>query len=337
MKRQPQQLFSLLALLLLAILVLLWTPLWGLKAIDLGSILNNDSQGKEWLIFWKIRVPRTLIAFLAGSALGCCGMVFQAMFRNPLATPFTLGVSSGASLGAATYVWLGFSFGFLGFSGITLFAFVGAMVAILIVWGLTQLRGSFSTTTMLLAGVAVSFFFSSLILFLQYLSDFAQSFRILRWLMGGLEILGYEPVFTLFPVVLSGVLILAVLRHELDLLTTGESLATSRGVAVKKVRAVLFLVTSLMVGSVVAVCGPIGFVGMMAPHICRLLTGWNHRHLLPATFLFGGTFLTLCDTFARTLIAPAEIPVGIVTALLGGPFFIWLLLSSPFTKRDFFS
>jgi iron complex transport system permease protein len=190
---------------------------------------------------------------------------------------------------------------------------------------------------MLLAGVAVSFFFSSLILFLQYLSDFSQSFRILRWLMGGLEILGYDSVFSLFPVVLSGVLILAILRHELDLLTTGDDLATSRGVAVKKVRAVLFLVTSLMVGGVVAVCGPIGFVGMMAPHICRLLTGWNHRHLLPATFLFGGAFLTLCDTFARTLIAPVEIPVGIVTALLGGPFFIWLLLSSPFTKRDFFN
>ncbi|MGW8180317.1 MAG: FecCD family ABC transporter permease, partial [bacterium] len=142
----------------------------------------------------------------------------------------------------------------------------------------------------------------------------------------------YDSVFSLFPVVLSGVFILAILRHELDLLTTGDDLATSRGVDVKKVRAILFLVTSLMVAAVVAVCGPIGFVGMMAPHICRLLTGWNHRHLLPSTFLFGGAFLTLCDTFARTLIAPIEIPVGIITALLGGPFFIWLLLSSPFTK-----
>jgi iron complex transport system permease protein len=150
--------------------------------------------------------------------------------------------------------------------------------------------------------------------------------------MGSLEVLGYDSVFSLFPVVLSGVLIIAILRHELDLLTTGDDLATSRGVAVKKVRAILFLVTSLMVGGVVAVCGPIGFVGMMAPHICRLLTGWNHRYLLPATFLFGGAFLTICDTFARTLIAPVEIPVGIITALLGGPFFIWLLLSSPFTS-----
>jgi iron complex transport system permease protein len=254
------------------------------------------------------------------------------MFRNPLATPFTLGVSSGASLGAATYVWLGLSFGFLGMSGISLFAFLGAMAAILIVWGLTQLKGSFSTTTMLLAGVAVSFFFSSLILFLQYLSDFAQSFRILRWLMGGLEVLGFDSVLSLLPMVLIGILILALLRYELDLLATGEDIATSRGVAVKKVRAVLFVVTSLMVGGVVAVCGPIGFVGMMAPHICRLLTGWNHGHLLPATILFGGAFLTLCDTFARTLIAPVEIPVGIITALLGGPFFIWLLLSSPYTR-----
>jgi len=332
MRGQRRQSYILLALLGLGILALFWTPFWGLKDISPTSILSTDSGGKEWLIFWKIRVPRTLAAFLSGSALGCCGMVFQSMFRNPLATPFTLGVSSGASLGAAVYVWLGFSFGFLGMSGITLFAFIGAMLAILIVWGLTQLRGSFSTTTMLLAGVAVSFFFSSLILFLQYLSNFAQSFRILRWLMGGLEIFGYDSVFSLFPIVLSGVFILVILRHELDLLTTGDDLATSRGVDVKKVRAILFLVTSLMVAAVVAVCGPIGFVGMMAPHICRLLTGWNHRHLLPATFLFGGAFLTLCDTFARTLIAPIEIPVGIITALLGGPFFIWLLLSSPFTK-----
>jgi iron complex transport system permease protein len=327
-----RQLYILASLLFLAVLVLLWTPFWGLQEIAASSILTSSSESRDALIFWKIRVPRTIVAFLAGSALGCCGMVFQSMFRNPLATPFTLGVSSGASLGAAIYVWLGFSFGFLGMSGISLFAFIGAVVAILIVWGLTQLRGSFSTTTMLLAGVAVSFFFSSLILFLQYLSNFAQSFRILRWLMGGFEVLGYDSVFGLFPVVLSGVLILTILRHELDLLNTGDDLAISRGVAVKRVRAILFLVTSLMVGSVVAVCGPIGFVGMMAPHICRLLTGWSHRYLLPATFLFGGAFLTLCDTFARTLIAPVEIPVGIITALLGGPFFIWLLLSSPYTR-----
>ena len=182
MREQRRQNLVLLTLLVLGALALLWTPFWGLKEIDATSILSSDSGGRDWLIFWKIRVPRTIVAFLAGSALACCGMVFQSMFRNPLATPFTLGVSSGASLGAAVYVWLGFSFGFLGMSGITLFAFVGAFIAILIVWGLTQLRGSFSTTTMLLAGVAVSFFFSSLIIFLQYLSDFAQSFRILRWL-----------------------------------------------------------------------------------------------------------------------------------------------------------
>ena len=324
------------ALFLLAAVALLWTPFWGFRQIDLAALLSLDSQATDWLIFWKIRVPRTIVAFLAGAALGCCGMVFQSMFRNPLATPFTLGVSSGASLGAAAYVWSGFTFGFLGISGMTLFAFLGAMLTILIVWGLTQLRGSFSTTTMLLAGVAVSFFCASLILFLQYLSDFAQAFRILRWLMGGLEILGFDSVLGLLPVILGGLVVLAILRHELNLLTTGEDLAASRGVAVRKVRTILFLVTSFMVGGVVAICGPIGFVGMMAPHICRLLTGWDHRYLLPATFLFGGTFLTVCDSFARTLIAPAEIPVGIITALLGGPFFVWLLISSPYTRKGFF-
>jgi iron complex transport system permease protein len=189
---------------------------------------------------------------------------------------------------------------------------------------------------MLLAGVAVSFFFSSLILFLQYLSDFTQSFRILRWLMGGLEILGFDTVLNLLPLVLGGSAVLTLLRRELNLLTTGEDLALSRGVDVRRVKLVLFLVTSLMVGGVVAVCGPIGFVGMMAPHICRLLVGWDHAHLFPTTLLFGGTFLTFCDTLARTLIAPAEIPVGIITALLGGPFFIWLLLSSPLAGTGLF-
>jgi len=328
--------FILMVLLLLAVPALLWIPFWGVNQIELATILHSDQGTTDWLIFWKIRVPRTIVAFLAGAALGCCGMVFQAMFRNPLATPFTLGVSSGASLGAAAYVWLGFTFTFLGISGMSLFAFIGAMMTILIVWGLTQIRGSFSTTTMLLAGVAVSFFCASLILFLQYLSDFAQAFRMMRWLMGGLEILGYDSVIGLLPVVLSGVLLLAILRHELNLLTTGEDLAASRGVAVRKVRTILFLVTSFMVGGVVAVCGPIGFVGMMAPHICRLLIGWDHRYLLPATFLFGGIFLTICDALARTLIAPAEIPVGIITALLGGPFFVWLLISSPHRKKGFF-
>jgi iron complex transport system permease protein len=253
-------------------------------------------------------------------------MAFQAMFRNLLATPYTLGVASGASLGAAFYVRLGCMFSVLGIPGVSVSAFGGAVLATGLVYGLTRMRGGISTTTMLLAGVAVSFFFSSLILFTQYMSSFTHSFRIVRWLMGGIEAAGMESVLNLAPLVVAGSAIIFFLTHELNLMLAGEEISIGRGVDVNRTRKLLFFAVSLMVGSVVAVCGPIGFVGMMAPHICRLVVGSDHRYLTSATLLFGGVFLTLCDTLARTIIAPAEMPVGVITALLGGPFFLWLLL-----------
>ena len=313
-------------LLVLAIIVLSGAPIVGMKTIPVSAILHPASGRMESDIFWKIRIPRVCISFLAGAGLAASGMAFQAMFRNPLATPFTLGVASGASLGAAIYVRLGLVFSVLGISGISISAFAGAILSILLVYGLTTVRRGFSTTTMLLAGVAISFFFSSVILFTQYMSDFTHSFRILRWLMGGLEVVGFESVLNMAPFVISGSAIILYMTHELNLMMTGEEIAISRGVSVRKTKKVLFFATSLMVGGVGAICGPIGFVGMMVPHICRLLIGADHRYLTPATLLFGGVFLTLCDMLARTLIAPAEMPVGIITALLGGPFFVWLLL-----------
>jgi iron complex transport system permease protein len=167
--------------------------------------------------------------------------------------------------------------------------------------------------------------FSSLILFLQYVSDFANSFRIVRWLMGGVATTGYQSIVPIALATLAGGAVVMASLRELDLLTVGEEFAASRGVAVNRAKLVVFLAVSLMVGGVVAVCGPIGFVGMMCPHLCRLLLGGTHRTLAPATFLLGGAFLLLCDTGARTLVAPAEMPVGVITALLGGPFFLWLL------------
>jgi iron complex transport system permease protein len=304
--------------------VLLVAPWIGSKILFPSDL----SVASEHQIFWLLRVPRVLVAFLSGAGLALCGMTFQAMFRNALATPYTLGVSSGAALGAALYVHLGLSFGLLGLSGVSLCAFVGAMAAMMLVFWLTRIKGGFSTATMLLAGVAVNFSFASLLLFIQYMSDFSDSFRIMRWLMGGVEAAGYEDVLNVLPFVLLGSLLLIYHANDLNLLSTGEDLALSRGVAVGRTRLVLFVVTSLMVGAVVALYGPIGFVGMMAPHICRLLIGSNHRILAPASFLFGGAFLVLCDMLARTLIAPAEMPVGILTALLGGPFFLWLLVAN---------
>lgn len=279
-------------------------------------------------ILTELRLPRVLFGFIVGAGLSICGMAFQAMFRNPLATPFTLGVASGASLGAALYVSLGFSFAFLGIDDTTLAAFIGALLAISLVYKISHIRAGFSNETLLLTGVAISFLFSSLILFIQYISNITDSFRILRWLMGSLSIVNYHDIVQLLPFVIICIAVILWLSRELNLLLAGDDIALSRGVNVQSVRLLLFFVTSMCVGAIVSLCGPIGFVGMMVPHICRLLIGNDHRWLIPASLLLGGGFLVVCDTLARLIIAPAEIPVGVITMLLGGPFFLWLLIRS---------
>lgn len=299
----------------------------ALVAPWLGLVSPSDLGANP--IFWKIRVPRMMMAFLAGSGLSLAGMTFQAMFRNPLVEPFTLGVSSGAAAGAAIAIRLGWAFTILGIPSVSLWAFAGAFGSLLLVYAVSAAGRGSSTSILLLAGLAMSFFLSSLIMFAQYLSDFSGSFRIMRWLMGGVETVGYQAVLDVLPFVVSGSAVIFLYARELNLLAAGEDLATSRGVAVAPVRALLFTASTLMVGGVVAFCGPIGFVGMIAPHIARLLIGTEHRTLAPATALFGGLFLLACDTVARLIIAPAELPVGILTALLGGPFFVWLLLRRP--------
>lgn len=299
----------------------------ALIAPSLGLVSLSDLPKVP--VFWTIRVPRMLLAFLAGAGLSLAGMTFQAMFRNPLVEPYTLGVSGGAAFGATVAIRAGWTVSVLGVSTVSLASFIGALASLVLVYSLAMTRKSFSSGLLLLAGVAMSFFFWSLILFTQYMSNFTESFRILRWMMGGVETVGYASVLEVLPFVVSGSAILLAYSRELNLLAAGEDLASSRGVAVGPVRSLLFAASTLMVGGVVAICGPIGFVGMIAPHICRTLIGTEHRFLAPATLLFGGMFLVVCDTLARLVIAPAELPVGVVTALLGGPFFIMLLLRRP--------
>ena len=316
-----KSLTPLVLLFILAVATLLLAPLFGMKFIPFSA------TGQERDILFDIRIPRVLCAFVAGSMLSLSGMSFQALFRNPLATPFTLGVSSGAALGAAVFIRLGLAFTILGISGTSLAAFVGAMLAVALVYGLTRIKGGFTTTTLLLAGIAISFFFSSLILLIQYTSGLSHSFRIIQWMMGSLTVADYTTLINLLPFFGGGAVLLLFLHREMNLLMVGEDIAVSRGVNVGLVKKLIFLAASLMVGGVVAVCGPIGFVGMISPHICRLLVGADHRFLTPASFLFGGLFLAVCDTLVRTVLNGSEIPVDVVTALLGGPFFIWLLLS----------
>ncbi|MGD9127676.1 MAG: iron ABC transporter permease [Planctomycetia bacterium] len=322
---------------LLAVVVLCAAPFVGMSGMPWEKLWDK--------IILPYRLPRAVIGFLAGAGLATAGMTFQAMFRNPLATPFTLGVSSGAALGASVAIYCGARLEWLiirlnllpesqtasmyiarlGLQ--TVLAFVGAVGTIGLIYLITRIKRDMSTATMLLAGVALSYFFSSIILIFQYLGSYGEAFQMLRWVMGGLSGVSWpDDVFILGPFVLLASVVVWWFMHDLNLLTTGESLAASRGVNVERVKRWLFFVVSLMVGAVVAVCGPIGFVGLMSPHICRMIIGPDHRYLMPASWLFGGTFLVVCDTVARTAMAPTEFPVGIITALLGGPFFIWLLL-----------
>jgi iron complex transport system permease protein len=326
---------ALLVLSLISLIVLLVAPFIGMETISISSLIHPFKGNMDAEIFWKIRIPRISASFFAGAALAVSGMVFQAMFRNPLATPFTLGVSSGAAFGAAVFIKIGVIFSLFGIFGQSVGAFLGALVSIIIVYALSRLKNGFSTSTMLLAGVAVNFFFSSLILFIQYISDFNRSYQIIRWLMGGFEIAGYSPVIKILPFTIIGSIIVFFYIPELNLLVLGEDIALSRGVDVKRVKSALFFAVSIMVAGVVSVIGPIGFVGMMAPHIVRLFIGDDHRYLSIASFIFGGVFLIFCDTIARTVIAPSEIPVGVITAFLGGPFFIWLLMRGDGDKSLF--
>ncbi len=313
-------------LLVASLAALALTPFVGVENVPLDVVARPTASDAAAVIFWKLRVPRVLAGFLGGAALALGGAAFQALFRNPLATPFTLGVASGAAFGVALVSRLGISLAMVGMALDSVAALAGAMLAVAVVWGLTHLRPAFSTMVLLLAGVAMSFFFTSLILFLQYTATLGDSYRIVRWLMGGLAGIDGRAVVQMAPFVAVGIAGLAWRARQFDLLSVGADIAASRGVDVVRARRGVFLATSVMVGGVVAACGPIGFVGMMAPHICRLLVGAEHRYVLPASCLFGGAFLAVCDAVARTVMAPAELPVGVITAFLGGPFFLWLLV-----------
>lgn len=332
MHRHAKRCWTIAAFAAVSLVVLGIAPLVGPEFISPRTLFAGG-ENKELGILLDFRLPRIATAFVAGSVLSLSGMAFQAMFRNPLATPYTLGVASGASLGAAFYIQTGLAFSLLGISGLTLSGFVGAALSLSLVYGLTRLRGGFSTATLLLAGVAISFSFSSLILFVQYIAGLQHSFRIVRRLMGSLDVVGYGAVAEVLPFALLGVGVLLFYTRDLNLLSTGEDLAASRGTDVASTKKLLFFTVSLMVGGVVAAFGPIGFVGMMVPHTCRLLVGHDHRYLTPTVLLGGGTFLVACDAISRTLVAPAEMPVGVVTAVLGGPFFLLLLVSGPTRSR----
>ncbi len=316
----------LLLIIITSLVVLFASPFIGIDFISPSSILGGGNSLNQ-SIFWNIRVPRVLTAFLVGGALSLGGLVFQAMFRNSLATPYTLGIASGSSLGAALYLQLGLSLSFGFLNGMSLFTFLGAMLCVLLVYGIAKARGKVEINVLLLSGVVIGMFFSSFILFVQFLANERSAMTIIRWLMGGFDVVGMETVYAIVPFVLIGLIFCFRLSSEMNLLTLGDDLATSRGVNVEKVRKLLFFFTSIMIAGVVAECGPIGFVGLIVPHIIKKLSSFNHYYLVPQSFLAGGIFLTLCDLLSRSLLVETLLPVGVLTSLLGGPFFLYILLS----------
>jgi iron complex transport system permease protein len=314
----------------LAAAAIVVAPLFGSTPITLGKVFDRGipfADNVDAQIFFIARLPRTLAGALVGSMLASAGVVFQGLLRNPLATPFTLGVSAGAALGAMLAITFGWSFAWAGIPAAPAASFAGSLAAVGIVYALARARHQgLSTSVLLLAGVTMNAFFSALILFVQYFADFAQTYRILRWLMGDLDISSYQPLLTALPLVVISFGVFAWLARPLNLLSLGPEGAGTRGLNVVGAQRAAFVSASLATGAAVSVGGPVGFIGIIVPHLVRLMVGPDHRLVLPASALFGAAFLVACDVLARTVMAPIELPVGVITALIGGPFFLWLLV-----------
>ena len=299
-------------------------PFFGYVEMPVSEIFSRSTVSA---IFWDIRVPRTLGAFLCGAVLALCGMIFQSMFKNDLATPYTLGVSSGAALGAVLAIKF--------FSGIVAFlpltqicSFVSAFLTVLFIYSAGRLKKRFDTGFLLLAGVAVNFICSGLILFIQYLANGSESAMMIHWMMGSFDFTGFSTVLKILPAFFIMIFISLFFHRELDLMRIDSDIASTRGVNMDAVGNILLFTVSFSVALVVSQVGPIGFIGMVAPHIAGKIVGRKHAILAIVSFFVGGIILMLSDAVSRTIIAPSEIPVGVVTSILGGPFFLFILMKS---------
>ncbi len=302
------------------------TPISLARALD-PSIPFADNADAQILLI--ARLPRVAASVLVGGALAAAGVVLQALLRNPLATPFTLGVSAGASLGAMLVITTGLGLALGPLSSVPLASLVGAIVAAGIVYALATRPGHvMSTSVLLLAGVTLNSLLSALILLVQYFADMTRALQTMRWLLGDLDVASYDPILAALPMLAVACGAFLWLQRSLNLLALGEDHAAGRGLDVLRAQRLAFFSASLATGAAVSIGGPIGFVGIVVPHLVRLLVGADHRLVVPASLGFGAAFLVGCDFVSRTVIAPIELPVGIVTALIGGPFFLWLLIRS---------
>lgn len=293
-----------------------------------GAIIKplNISEN-YYTIIYNIRLPRILLSGFVGMGLSIVGTSFQALFKNPMADPYVLGISSGAALGAAIAIILGISGSFLGFGAVTIMAFTGAILTAFLVYNIARIGNKTSTVTLLLAGVTVSFFLSSIISLIMVF-NYKQVDKIIFWMMGSFSAASWKQVILLIPFIVVGLLLILSFSRDLNIMLTGDDTANSLGIEVEQVKKLVLIVSSALVAACVSVSGVIGFVGLIVPHMIRIIVGPNHRILIPFSAVSGALFMILCDTFARTLAAPSEIPVGAITSLIGAPYFIYLLLKS---------
>jgi iron complex transport system permease protein len=272
-----------------------------------------------------VRMPRIIMASLVGMGLAVVGASFQSLFKNPMADPHVLGISSGAALGAAIAIVINIPIATLHLSVVTTFAFIGAVGTTILVYSIAQIRGKVGTTNLLLAGSAVSFLMSAMISIIMVFNQ-EEVTKIVFWMMGSFNASSWKNIFIVAPVVLIGTTIIYFFYRDFNLMLLGEDNAKSLGVNTEKVKKLIIVISSIIIAVSVSFAGIIGFVGFLVPHMVRILFGPNNRALIPFSALGGAIFLLLADTIARTIASPAELPVGAVTALIGSPYFIYLLI-----------
>lgn len=287
------------------------------------QLLSDTFQTYATIVF-QLRLPRTVLMAIVGASLAGSGASYQGLFRNPLADPYLIGVASGAGLGAVIAMSINFPYSLLGLMAVPLAAFLGAVATVFAVYALARVGKTLPTTNLILAGVAASAFTNAIASFLlvQASGDLR---RALVWLLGGSSLSGWQPVLASLPYILVGLGVLFTMGHALNVLQFGDDQAHQLGLRVNRVRVLVILAASLATAAAISVAGIIGFVGLIVPHVIRLIWGGDYRHLLPASMIGGASLLLFSDVAARVVLAPQELPVGIITALVGAPFFFWVL------------
>lgn len=300
---------------------IIWQVVLSHFAIDLGA----QPTSAQAIIIWEIRVPRVLLAAVVGAGLAISGAAIQALVRNSIADPYILGVSSGASVGATSVILFG-AFSFLGMYALSVAAFLGAMLAVGVVFLLARVHGRTSVVRLLLAGIAISLVFAAATNFMLMTSKEDGGIKaVMHWMLGSLAGAKWSNIGIPIIVFVFVFLLLNVFYRQLNALLMGEETAATLGISLEKFRFVIVVLVSLLTGVLVAVSGSIGFIGLVIPHIVRMIVGSNYKFVLPMSALIGAVFLVCADAFARSVISPEEMPIGIITALCGCPFFIWML------------